>query len=182
MKRKNVVIGVIGAMILLAVIIAFFSLFSSSATIQPLILNTITLRNHADDSIIRAEAITELNSLVDRLDSSGINEGWRAMASCIPQGCSDDDYMNFIAYGVNDHGNDLAHGEVIKELIKVHRFWGDETNVIVFSQSLTNTNNLVNSMHVSTALNLWNDLVVCNGECAEFDDLFFEIIEVIVQL
>ncbi|MBN1644995.1 hypothetical protein JW851_03080 [Candidatus Woesearchaeota archaeon] len=182
MKRKNVVIGVICAMILIAVIFALVSLFSGKYTAKPLILNTINLRANFDNPVARAEAITEINKIVADLNDAGINEGWRAMAACIPETCSDDEYMNFILSAVNNRPKDIEYSEIIKELVKVHRFWGDSTNVIVFSQSLTNTNNLVNELHFSTAVNAWNRIVECNGECEDYDNLFFDLIKIIVEL
>ena len=182
MKRKNVVIGVISAMILIAVIFAMVSLFSSKYTAKPLILNTINLRTNFDDPVARANAITNINTIVADMDDAGINEGWRAMAACIPETCSDDEYMNFILSAVNDRPKDIEYGNIIKELVKVHRFWGDSTNVITFSQSLTNTNNMINDLRFSTAVNAWNRIVDCNGECEDYDNLFFELIKTIVDL
>lgn len=182
MKRKNVVIGIICAMIIIAVIFALVSLFSSKFSIQPLLLNTVYLRANFDDPIARAKAITEINTIVADFDDSGINEGWRAIASCITEGCTDDDYMNFIMAAVNSRPGDIENAAVITELIKVHRFWGDTTNVIVFSQALTNTNNMVNDLHFSTAVNVWNRIIECNGLCEEYDNLFFELIKVVVEL
>lgn len=176
------VIGVISAMILIAIIFALVSMFSSKYSVQPLILNTIYLRNSFDDPVARAKAITEINTIVSDLDDSAINEGWRAVASCITEGCTDDDYMNFIMAAVTARPGDLETSDVIAELVKVHRFWGDTSNVIVFSESLTNTNNLVNGLHFSTAVNAWNKIVDCNGACEEYDNLFFELIKVIVEL
>ncbi|MBW2968974.1 hypothetical protein KY304_01635 [Candidatus Woesearchaeota archaeon] len=182
MKRKNLVIGVIGAMILIAMIFALVSLMSDRSSIQNLIHSTIKLRDNIEDPVVRAKAITDINSLVQELDNSGINEGWRAMAVCIPEGCSDDEYMNFIISAINEYPKDIEHGYIVKEIIKVHRFWGDSANVIEFSESLTESNKLITELHSSKAANLWNDIVSCNGECEEFDNLFFEMIGVIVEL
>ncbi len=182
MRRKNVVIGVIGAMILIAIIFALVSLMSGRSSVQPLIHSTIKLRANAEDPVLRAKAITDINSLVQDLDNSGVNEGWRAMAVCIPEGCSDDEYMNFIISAINEYPKDIEHNAAIKELIKVHRFWGDSTNVITFSQALTYSNNLINELHSSKAASIWNSIVDCNGVCEEYDNLFFELIGVVVEL
>lgn len=178
------VIAVIGIMILFAVIFALVSVFSSDATIQPLIQSTIKLRANLDDPVLRAKAITELNDLVKDLDSPGINDGWTVLASCIPaaEGCSDDDFMNFIISAVNDREKDLTYGAVLKDIIITHRYWGDTENVIQFSQALTNVNMAISEMHASTAMNTWNKIVECNGVCPEYDNLFFELIEVVAQL
>jgi hypothetical protein len=184
MQRKNVVIAVISIMILFAVIFALVSVFSSNATIQPLIQSTIKLRSNLDDPVLRAKAITELNDIVQELDSPGINEGWTVMASCVPtaEGCSDDDFMNFIISAVNDREKDLTYGAVVQDIIVVHRYWGDSENVIQFSQALTNVNTGISEMHASSAMNLWNKIIECNGVCPEYDNLFFELVEVISQL
>ncbi len=184
MQRKNVVIAVISIMILFAVIFALVSVFSSDTTIQPLIQSTIKLRANLDDPVLRAKAITELNDQVKDLDSPGINDGWTVMASCIPtaEGCSDDDFMNFIISAVNDREKDLTYGAVLKDIIITHRYWGDTENVIQFSQALTNVNAAISEMHASTAMNIWNKIVECNGVCPEYDNLFFELIEVVAQL
>ncbi|MBD3361879.1 hypothetical protein GF358_03760 [Candidatus Woesearchaeota archaeon] len=182
MKRKNVVIGVIGAIILVAILFAMVSLMSSSASSKDLVLNVIKLRTNYDDPVLRAKAITDLNSIVEDIDSSVINEGWRGLAACIPEGCSDDDYMNFIMSAIVDQPNAIEHSDVLIEAIKVHRYWGSNTNVIEFSQALTNTNNLINELHFSTAVNVWNRIVECNGQCEEYDNLFFELIKVIAEL
>lgn len=178
------VIAVISIMILFAVIFALVSVFSSDTTIQPLIQSAIKLRSNLDDPVLRAKAITELNDIVQELDSPGINDGWTVMASCIPSAerCSDDDFMNFIMSAVNDREKDLAYGAVIKEIIITHRYWGDTENVIQFSQALTNVNTGIGEMHASPAMNIWNKIVECNGVCPEYDNLFFELIEVVSQL
>lgn len=178
------VIAVIGVMILFAAIFALVSVLSSNVTIQPLIQSTIKLRSNVADPVLRAKAITELNDIVQELDSPGINDGWTVMASCVPsaEGCSDDDFMNFIISAVNDREKDLTYGAVLKDIIITHRYWGDTENVIEFSQALTNVNTAINGMHASSALNAWNKIVECNGVCPEYDNLFFELVEVVSQL
>jgi len=184
MKRKNVVIAVIGVMILFAAIFALVSVFSNNTTIQPLILDTIKLRSNFDNPVQRAKAITEINSIVEDLNSEGINDGWTVLASCMPtqEGCSDDDFMNFIISAVNARKKDLEYNGVIKDIIIVHRYWGDTENVIEFSQALTNANTAINGMHASSAVNAWNKIIECNGVCAEYDNLFFDLVEVVVDL
>lgn len=182
MKRKNVVIGVIGAIILIAIIFAMVGLMSSSASSKDLVLNVIKLRASNDNPVLRAKAITDLNTIVEDINSNVINDGWRGIAACIPEGCTDDDYMNFIMSAIVDKPNEIENSDVLIEAIKVHRYWGSSTNVIEFSQALTNTNTLINGLHFSTAVNVWNRIVECNGQCEEYDNLFFELIKVIAEL
>jgi len=182
MKRKNVVIGIIVAMILIAMAFALVSLFSGSVSVKALVLRTIELRNNFEDPVARAQAITDINAFVSELNDQGINEGWRSLAACIPEGCTDDDYMNFIMSAVSAQPKKFEHSMLIRNLIKVHRYWGDKTNVIIFSQALTDTNNMINELHFSTAANVWSDIVACNGECEDYDNRFFKMIKVIVEL
>ncbi|MEM4263472.1 MAG: hypothetical protein QW666_01070 [Candidatus Woesearchaeota archaeon] len=180
MSVKTVVIGVLGlGIIITALAVALSFLMENQADASTLVLNVIDLKQKADDSVARAKAVTSIDKAVKSLHNEAISESWQTLLECLQKGCVPDDYFNLIAVIVQERKEEIANSDLIFNILVVQRFWGGE-NIVEFSKALAAANDAIEQLGSKTASNKWSEIIACNGTCKERDDLFFDMIKLII--
>jgi len=138
----------------------------------------IELRTYSqnEDLINVAEVITELKA--NNIISSPIARNpWQNIITCVYSSCEDKAYLDLIDVVVITQSN--KDTELIHSIIETFNYW-DGKNLLEFSESLTDTNQLIAKR--SDALQLqWNSIVECNAECSEFTDQIISLIGKVVS-
>ena len=173
------VIGALGLGILLIAIILAYTIFSATEVAQPLIVNVAELRNSAGDPVKNAKLVAHIGDLA--ADSTElVQDQWSYMTECLPTGCVDDEYFNMILIISQEYKDELQYADLISNSIIAHRFWGSE-DVVEFSRALSEANDGYSLIKSKQVRNKWNEIVECKGECAHMNDLFFEIILLLLE-
>lgn len=181
MSLKTVVIGALGLGIIITALAVALSFFvGNQADVPTLLLNTIDLKQKLDDPVVRAKAVTNIDDAVRSLRNDAISESWQTVLSCLQQGCVPDDYFNFIAVVIQEKKEEAVNSDLIFNILIVQRYWGGE-NIVEFSKALAAANDEVEQLRSKAASDKWSDIVECNGACPEKDDLFFEMIKIVLQ-
>ena len=132
------------------------------------------------DLLNTASFVTDVKKYIDGLDDSrNLITPWQGIISCVYDGCDDSAYTNMIDAIAREDINNKDHG-VIHAVIETYQYW-DGKNTVLFSQSLTSTNDVILRTYNSLVIEKWNEMIICNGECSEFDDLLFELIGLIAS-
>jgi len=178
MSIKTVVITSLSIGILLTVFVLAYNFFTPVDVAQPLVLSMVELRNSAGDPVRKAKLVAGIDGLI--ADSSEtIQDQWGYMVECLPTGCVDDEYFNMILVVVQEEQEKLPQANTITNIIIAHRLWGGES-VVEFSKALSEASDAVDLAKSKQVRNKWNEIVECNGECAQMNDLFFEIISLLL--
>jgi len=181
MSIKTVVIGVLGlGIIITALAVALSFLMANQADVPTVILNAIDMKQKLDDPVVRAKAVTNIDEAVKTLRNDAISESWQTVLSCLQQGCVPDDYFNFIAVVVQEKKEEVLSSDLIFNMLVVQRYWGGE-NIVEFSKALAASNDAIEQLGSKTASDKWAEIIACNGACPEKDNLFFDMIKIVLQ-
>ena len=123
-----------------------------------------------------ANKVTDINKEIESIKNPSINTNWQVIVGCVYETCSDAKFLALIdAASINDL---KGTNEVIHSIVETYNFW-DGRNIIYFSQSLSNTNNLIEELNDKKISNSWDEVVKCNSKCDDFTDKIFNLIELI---
>jgi hypothetical protein len=181
MSLKTIIIGALGAGIIITALAVLLGLMTGGASASDLILKTVNLRENIDDSVARAKDISMIDDMVNSIGNEAIAEGWQSMLGCLQTRCVADDYFNFILLVIQEEGDEACHSDLLTNVIVTHRYWGTNESIVEFSKALTFTNDAVESLGVRDVSKQWEEIVKCNGVCAQKDALFFNIVTLILQ-
>ena len=165
--------------ILLMAGILIYNIIGSKDIARPLIANIAELRNSAGDPVKKAKLVSDIDDLA--ADSTeAVQDQWSFMTECLPTGCVDDEFLNMILIVAQEEKDKLLQADSITNVIIAHRFWGGE-DVVEFSRALSEANDAIDLIKSKQVRSKWDEIVECNGECPQMNDLFFEIVVLLVQ-
>lgn len=176
-KRSQQTMIIIAIILVLVTIVAILSLWREDPT-DELMLNIVTLRKGPTEVVKRSALITQTNDIIVDLGNKRIKNEWDGLAECMTKGCTDVDYYNFLVTVITQRN--VKHSELLYNLILVNKYWGT-AEIIDFSQAMTIVNQEVESLGSREVAKKWNEIIACDGRCANKDDLFFEMIKMIVM-
>lgn len=171
-KLLLVVVGVLAVLILMVVAATFFA---SNPVAEPIIINSINLRN-VQDPVNKAQIISAVDELVAEADNANLNEQWSKMTACLGQKCPDDAFFDTVFVTTSEFPNSVRDSDLIMNVLFVNRYWGDEERVVEFSKSLSSVDGKVSALGDRKVERAWAKIVECNGDCAEKNDLYFDMV------
>jgi len=174
------VLGIVGIVILVVAGGLIFSQLSGSTPIKESISRSIELRN-ADSSVDRARLVSAMDDLVVEIDNSGVTDQWERMLQCLATTCPDEAFFDMVLVTTASFETELENSALLINIIATAKYWGNVDHMLDFSHALSTADNQVDSLENRSAQKLWRDVVDCNNECPERNDLYFELIQEIVQ-
>ncbi len=153
------------------------STVSSKDTINNLIELKTASKNK--DTIRIAELVTLVNRYIDENNDNTILNSWQKnVVGCVYQGnCPDPAYLQVIDT-ITSANLDNKNSIMIHGVIETANLWNSQ-NLVIFSDSLTNTNRLIKENGNVNIKDQWNDVVVCNGVCSDFQNKIFNLVKTI---
>lgn len=176
----NTLMAIGGLLILLFAIVVLAKVLGSDAPIKPIILHGIELRN-TDDAVQKAELVSLLDDLVQQAENDDLSDQWYRMTKCLSDGCPDDAYFDLVLATAAIYEEDLPQSPVLINLIATNKYWGDPEQVVEFSRAMTLADDQIRELKSRRADTVWSDIVECNAVCDERNDLFFELIGIVVE-
>ncbi len=168
---------VLAAILLLVVAVVAFKYFVRADGPQ-IILNTLTLNKGSLDVVKRSTLITQTDELVRDTGNRKISGDWKELSACVASGCKNNQYFNFIIT-VTENQN-VPNSDLILNLFRTYKYWNSAEDIVDFSKALTEVNNAVDSLGSRALTKAWGEIVKCNGQCSNSDELYFEMIRAIV--
>ena len=178
-RGKRRFLTIIGILVIIVLIVVGAKIFGSKAPIKPMILNAIELRQ-TTEPLKKANMISELDDLVSQADNAHVTEQWEALVECLATGCHDGLYSEFILAIALEYQDKLPHSALIINIISTNRYWGSES-VIEFSRAMTLVDEDIQKLDSRKIEKKWDEIVECNGVCAEKNDLVFDLVGLIMQ-
>jgi len=179
MNTKTVVMTALSIGILIAAIALAYNIFSSKDVAQPLTTNVVELRNSVGDPVRKAKLVSNIDDLAS-YSTEAVQDHWAYMTECLPAGCADDEYLNMVLIISQEQEEEMPQAEVITNVVVAHRFWGGE-DVVEFSRALSKASDSIDLIKSKQVRSKWNEIVECNGECSGMNDLFFEMILLLLK-
>lgn len=181
-KGVGKIVAVAGiVLIVIIAIIIVSNVAGGDPPVKSIILKTTDLRAASDDSVRRAQLISAIDTLVAKSGDENIDEQWARMTECLGTTCPDDAFFDMVFVSTNDHQADIKNADLILNILVVNRYW-DTEEVVEFSKSLSEVDTQLQELGSRKAKGTWDDIVECNNECAERNDLYFELIRSITEL
>ncbi len=179
---KRLLTWIIGVLFLTAVLFFVIDAIRGEPPIKELMLSTITLRS-TNDTVQRAELVTDMDEMVKRLKSDGITAQWITLTGCIAANdCTQDDYFDLLLMVAIEKREDVPHADLIVNAITANRYWGNSEKIIEFSKALSDANDQVRELQLQTVANKWQEIVYCDGTCANVHDLFLDFIRLVLAV
>ncbi len=178
MKLRRLVGLAVVAGIFLSIVYMGFSAISSEPPYTNIILDAVALRNVKNDSVAMARYVSELDVLVGKAKQE-VKTHWTRIAECLPS-CEDDLYFDMIVAAAIEGTSAVPNAKLIADLVAANRFWGSE-DVVEFSKALSAADAALNQMRSKLLDKQWQAIVACDGKCGEKNDLFFDLIRVVVS-
>jgi len=175
MSLKTVVIGTLGLGILVTAIAVLLSFTTGESQTPELIPTIVKLYQDRDNSVEKAKDITKIDEIVTDTDNTEITDAWLSMLDCLKEKCVPDDYFNFIMIVINEKGHEIKYSNLLTNILITQRYWGTE-NIVEFSKALTAATKDIEALHNKEVSAKWQEIIECNGECPEKNDLFFQTI------
>lgn len=169
--------GILAVLILIVISATFFT---SSAPLEPVILNTISLRN-VEDNVQRAQLISAIDEQVSDVENAALSEQWAKVTRCLGSGCPDSAFFDTIFVATSEYPSSIPNSDLIMNVLFVNRYWGDEERIVEFSKSMTAIDSALPELDNRKAERAWSKVVECNNECEEKNDLYFEMIHSLIQ-
>lgn len=163
-------------LILVVAVVAFKYLMRADG--PQIILNTLTLHNGNLDVVKRSTLITQTDDLVKQTGNKKIVSDWKELSECISQGCRNSQYFNFIITVSEEEK--VPDSDLILNLIRTYKYWNSAPDLLDFSKAMTEVNNAVDLFASRSVTKAWGEIVKCNGQCDDMDDLYFDMIRAIV--
>ena len=176
-RRSHGLTVAVGVVIVLIALIAVVSYWKGDKT-DDLMLNVVALRKGTAEVVKRSALITQTDEIVNNLGNKRIKNEWEGLSQCMTKGCTDIDYYNFLVTVITQ--KKVKNGELLYNLILVNKYWGT-SEIIDFSQALTKVNEEVEKLGSREVSKKWGQVIECDGKCTEKDDLFFDMIKLIVM-
>ncbi len=176
----SIVVSVIGILIILAAVVVIAKVMGSDAPYRPIIYKTIELRKAASP-VEKANLITNIDDLVVQADSVEVKDQWDRMMQCLATACPDEAYLDMVLVTVAAFEQDIPESAVLINVIATAKYWGDPNHLLDFSKALSIANDQIESLDNRKAEKVWEQIVECNGVCPEKNDLYFDLIGIIVQ-
>ena len=180
MHRKNVVIALIGIAILVVAVVAVIIVLKGPDPFAPLILDAIAIRNVGNNSIAKAKIIDDMDKNIEKIKDKETLDKWEELTNCLDAGCVDDVLFDFVLSIAIAHPDKVPSAKFVADMIVVGRFWGSG-DVLKFSKALTSANEAVAAINSKDIDKKWDQIVACNGACAEKNNLIFDEIKLVVE-
>ncbi len=165
--------------VVLVLIIVVYKLLTAGPAIKPITNNIIKLRL-ANNPLDKAKIISSTDNLVNKINNDDVKSQWSEIIDCVNKGCSDKKYFDFLIVLFNQYGDKLARSDLLLNLLAVERYWGTD-EVITFSKAMSFVDDEISRSHSKSMKDKWDELVKCNNQCEKENDLFFELIQLIVN-
>lgn len=178
MGLKNIIVLAFAVGFFVSVIVLVSSLLSSESPYAKIIVNVIELRNLKDDSI----GVAKLVSTTDRLVSGTGDElkmYWSRLTECLSAGCDDDIFFDVIVASALEGTDDVPHAKLVMDIVVTNRFWNSE-EVVEFSKALAAADEGITGLRSKLLDKQWEAIITCDGTCAEKNNLFFDLIRIVV--
>ncbi len=114
-----------------------------------------------------AKKISELESVLGDSKEANVRKNWENILGCVYIACQDKDYISLIDSVALTKKNDK--NVAIHSLIETYEFW-NSNNVVYFSESLTQTDELIEKLDQEEISVMWQDIVDCNAKCQNFEE------------
>lgn len=140
-----------------------------------IIQSIIQLREYSKskDKLSIAIHINDLNNVITDYNDLITQESWKVILECVYTYCKDENYFNLIdSIVIKD---DRKESELIHLIIQLSTLWNTQ-NTLLFSQVITNANNLIKELNDDKISDQWNSLIECDGNCNNFNDKLLSII------
>jgi len=174
------IVSIIGIIVLLTAVVVIASVLGTNAPIKPLIYKNIDLRN-AKDPVERADLITTIDDLVVQANSEEVREQWDRMLDCLKTACPDEAFLDMSLVVISVFEEDIPESSLLINVIATAKYWDNTDNLLQFSKALSLANAQVEEIESRKAEKMWDEIVECNNTCAEKNDLYFDLIRIIVQ-
>lgn len=151
------------------------STVSTKETISNLIELKIVSKNK--DTLRIAELVTLINRYIEENSDNNLLNNWqRNIVGCVYAGsCADTAYLQLIdAVVLTDLSN--KNNLLVHSIIETTNLWNNQ-NLVLFSDSLAQTNRLVKEYSNANVKDQWNALVACNAQCSDYSDKLFALIK-----
>jgi hypothetical protein len=173
---------IIAVVFLIALIISAWQMFKEKPSPAQLMIDAMTLRT-TNDTVGRAEIITEMDRQVKMIKSNGITAQWASLSACIAaNSCNQDDYFDFLLMIAVEKPKEAPHSEIIVNAITANRYWGNSEKILEFSKALSDANAQVDDLGLKTVRNKWQEIIQCDGKCPRYHDLFFEFVRLLISV
>ncbi len=143
-----------------------------------IVMNVINLRSESD-TLLRSELVTQTDDMVRGTDDRALIGQWTVLTQCMPTGCDDSEFFNFIALVCQQQ--DVPNSDLIQNMIATYKYWGTE-EIVRFSKAMTTVTRSIEDTYSRSLEEKWKTIVSCDGTCPEENDLFFQAIEIAVEL
>ena len=180
MRGKNVVISLTGLAIIVAAIIVVAWLLRPADPYPQLILDAVNIRAVGNNSLMKARIIDDMDKNIGRVSENDILDRWDEITGCLNTGCSDDALFDFILSIVIARQEKVPNAKFIADVIVAGRFWGS-TEVLKFSKAVTAANEAVAATNAKNIDKKWDEVVACDGKCAEKNNLIFDEIKLVLD-
>lgn len=179
---KRVLTWIIAILFLIALVWGAVQLFSETPSPTQLMIDAITLRT-TNDTVTRSDIITEMDRQVKMIESQGITTQWASLGTCIAAGsCNQDDYFDFLLMVAVEKQKEVPNSAIIVNAVTANRYWGNSDKILDFSKSLSEANQQVDDLDIRSIKNKWQEIIQCDGKCAQFHSLFFEFIRLLLSV
>ena len=179
MKLRRLVAFAFLAGIFVSVVVLLFSAFSSEPPYKKIILDAIELRNAGNNSVARARLVAELDVLVQNTKRTEIKTHWQRVTECLPE-CEDDTFFDLIVASAIEGNKKVPQAKLVGDLVVANRFWG-ANDVVEFSRALSAADESISLMRSKLLDRQWQAIISCDGKCDEKNNLFFDLIRVVVS-
>lgn len=176
----NYVLGILGILLIIIAVIISLSVFVKEPSVKPILAKSIELRN-ATDPVRKAKLITDLDSVISESKNENLVSQWGRMTECLSTRCPDEAYFDLTLITLAQYPEDFPESELLVNVIAVNKYWGDNEHLLEFSKSLSAATDKVSELKSKNAKKIWDQIVACNGVCAQKNDLFFDFIKVVSQ-
>ncbi|MBI4146428.1 hypothetical protein HY489_03765 [Candidatus Woesearchaeota archaeon] len=176
----SVLLSALGIFIVVLTVVVVAGVLGSDAPVKPIILKSIELRS-ADDSLTKANLISDLDDMVAQADNQDIKDQWDRMMGCLATNCPDEAYLDMVLVTVAAYENELPESALLINIIAAGKYWNDPEHLLDFSRALSIANDQVDELESKQARKQWQAIIDCNGTCQEKNTLFFELIQTIIS-
>jgi hypothetical protein len=179
---KRILTWTIGIVFLIALVFGVYQIVKEKASPPQMMIDAMELRA-TNETVTKAELVTALDDSVKLLKSDAISAQWASLSTCIAgNSCNQDDYFDFLLMVAVEKKKEVPHADLIVNAITANRYWGNSEKIIDFSNALSEANRQVDELDLRTIKNKWQEIVQCDGKCANFHYLFFELIRLLLAV
>ena len=179
---KRILIWTIIVLFVFALLIFVKQVFFPAPSPTMLMMDTMTLRT-TNSTVERAELISDMDDAVRRIENDAIMAQWITLTDCLAAGtCSQDHYFDLLLMVAIEERDEVSNAELVANVITVNRYWGNSEKIVEFSKALSASDDQIYEIGLKTVSNKWQEIVDCDGKCAEFHQLFFEFTRLLLAV